>query len=140
MSFSDILNQNLDDVSAPIPLPAGTYMAVVSQIENIPELGQKKNPACKVTFKIVQAIDADTSGLKDGWKEKPVNHTFWFTEDALYRWKDFVKACGIAPEGKSIGQTQAEIKNQSVILVMKQTPDKQDPTKIYSNVADFALA
>lgn len=141
MSFSDILNQNMDEVEAPKPLPMGTYLATVVKFENKEAVGKNNNPACEVFFKPIQALEvSDPAALPKGWNEREIRNTFWITPEALYRWKNFVKACGINPEGMKFGETQALIRNAQVVISIVHTPNPKDPETVFANISGFAPA
>lgn len=85
--LTSILNKPADDIAPPKALPNGIYVAQVDGYE-VKRLGQNNNPACEFQLTISQPLDVDPSECE---LPKKLRHTYWLTEDALFRFKDFLE-------------------------------------------------
>jgi len=142
-SFMDALNRKADDIEKPKPLPVGTYIGTVAGPAEIKEIGQNNTPAAIFQFNILSAdADVDTEALTHagGCQGKRLRQTFFLTEDALYRLKDFlVEICGIEASGRTVGEMLPDAVNRMVKMTVKHRPSP-DGTQIYAEIGGFAKA
>jgi len=134
VDFRSILSNKVGAIEKPKPLPMGTYAAVFDSWE-AQEIGQKKTPGIKVTFKLTAPgddVDMDeleqVGGLPAVMKRK-VNTTYWLTDDAMYRLREFMEDVCKAEdtEERSIAAVMADCLQASVLVVIKHRfNDKQE--------------
>lgn len=134
--FSSLLNINADDVKAPVPLPAGTYLLLVLGYEFV-ESGKKKTPGVQINFAVREAIDV-AGDLPDKLSEKKARDTFWITEDSVFRLKEFIENCGIATSGRNLSELLPDLTNQTVVGQMVHRPNPEDPTRVFSELRGYA--
>ena len=142
-SFADALNRKADDVEKPKPLPVGTYLCTVAGPAEMKEIGQNSTPAAIFQFKVISPegdVDMEALSNAGGAQGKTLRQTFFLTEDALYRLKDFlVDVCGIEPNGRSLGEMLPDAVNRMFKATVKHRPS-QDGTQIYAEVNHMTKA
>ena len=104
-NFTDILDRPASEVERPAPLPAGSYACVIKGMPKHDVSSKKKTPYVEFTLQPQQAMeDVDQEAL-NAWSQKKdgtvrtlqdttIRATYYKTEDALWRLKDFLKHCG----------------------------------------------
>ena len=83
--FKALLDQQVDDVKAPVPLPTGTYQFVVNRHE-FNQKGEKNTNAVDFIVKPMAAmedVDEELLAQVEKWKEKEMKLTYWITADSL---------------------------------------------------------
>lgn len=131
--FKSILSHKVGSIEKPKPLPTGTYLAIIEGWE-ASEIGQKKTPGARVTFKLLQPeADVDMDQLEElgglaAVTKRKVNTTLWLTEDALYRAKEFIEdVCKIDVGERTLGECFPDMVGCQVKVVLKHRfSDKQE--------------
>src|SRR5438132_477516 len=103
-----------EEVTRPVPVPAGTYNAVVRGLYEEGVSSQKKTPFVKFTYALLSAgDDVDEAELAaiGGLEGKTIRDTYYTTPDALFRLTDTLINMGIDTEDKTIRQCLAETPN-----------------------------
>lgn len=143
-SFSAILDKPSDSIERPKPLPAGTYLAMVVGQPRLDKSKQKGTPFAEFTLKLVQAgEDVDASLLAEylnGRKliEITTRDTYYLTDEAAYRLKEFIDHCGVPNEdGATLGQRLAHVPGCQLLISIRHKPS-DDGTRVYANVAQTA--
>lgn len=96
-NFQSILDDSPSEVVRPKPLPVGTYVFVVGP----PTMGKsnkKGTPFVEFQLRAIAAdddVDVDELDTMGGFEGKTIRHTFYLTEDAVYRLDEFHEHCGI---------------------------------------------
>lgn len=153
MSFMDILNRPATEIEPPKPLPVGSYIATITGMPNAVKVGAAETDAYDFPAKIVApGEDVDPDALKDwsGKSGKPVQGAnaprlrFFLTEDAVYRLKDFLKACGIDVDNKkkTLAELINEVPGRQVMIHVKHRPfTRQGSTEmeIAAEVGSYSL-
>src|SRR5262249_22764520 len=104
--LSSILDRQGTEVERPRPLPFRTYRTIVTGAPRFDKSKNKGTVFVEFTLKFLPAeedVDADDlahaltkpSGESVPLQEKSNRLTFYLTEDAAYRLKDFLKHCGV---------------------------------------------
>lgn len=138
-NFSSIMNKSWDDVEPPKPFPVGHYICVVKGLPRQDQSSKKKTDFYEFTLQPISAMDdVDEDALREfgGLTDKTLRATFYLTDEALYRLKDFVEACGVDPSGKTPAQTINELPNCQVIAQVKHRPG--DNGRIFTDVSSFS--
>jgi hypothetical protein len=137
--FSAILDKPFDEIDRPKPLPVGTYVCIVQGQPRFDKSARKGTDFVEFTLKPLAAlddVDADDLEAAGGIAEKTIRHTFYLTEDAIYRLKEFLlDHLGIEADNASdaIPLTPGR---QVLVSIKHQASD--DGTRVYANVAKTA--
>lgn len=138
-NFANILqNATLGEIEKPKPLPVGSYVALIKQVEYGETTGEKKTPFARVNMEIVSPLsdvneaDLEEFGSVTGKKFKT---DFYLTEDALFRLQDFVlEHVGLDMRGMNLDQALPQIVNNQVGIKIKHEVSKRDNTTIFAVV------
>lgn len=139
--FSNILDDvKVGDAKAPTPLPEGSYIATIEETRQ-DESAQKGTPYVRVFFKIVSPEedvdqeDIDAAGGIENIIGKKVRHDFFITDEALFIFQNFIlDHVGLEVEG-TFGEAIPMLPDSEVGIRIKHTIDKDNPEKVYANVA-----
>lgn len=142
-NITDILKRPATEFEAPVPLPAGAYHCVVQGLPEQGESSKKKTPFFKWALTPLAQIDPDEEQTKaleamGGLAEKVIYATFYITEDAVYRMREFLEHCGIESEGKSLEEMVDQSPNCEVIAYLRHTPSQRDENKVFAEFAGSA--
>lgn len=134
-SFTSILDTPVSSVERPKPMPVGQYVWIVQGQPKFDKSSKKQTDFVEFTLKCSEALDTvDSDQLdewltkKDGTKSKLADATktltFYLTESALWRLKDFLTHCGVAEEDtdESLKQLIAETAGCQVIGTIRHEP------------------
>lgn len=115
--FDSLLSQDMGDVEAPKPLPAGDYILTIKSYEMV-KSSRKGTPGITFYFRPTEAgEDVDTEQLEEmgNWKEKNLRSSFWLTENSMFMIRRFLEeACGLDVEGHSLKELLPETVGQQV--------------------------
>lgn len=144
--LASILDRQTGDAERPKPLPVGTYRAIVTGAPRFDKSTKKGTDYVEFTLKFLSAEDdVDQDDLNSALTKKsgetvPLNSktsrlTFYLTEDAVYRFDEFVKHCGLDIEESPMSRRQAaaELQNSEVLIHLKHTPS-EDGEAVYPNI------
>lgn len=132
-TFASILDTPSDEIERPKPLPGGTY---ICSVKGQPNQGKAKTGTefAEFTLQILGAHeDVDPDALAECLKgkaliEKTIKATYYVTDDAIWRLKEFLDHCGVeSGPGISIRQRMSGAAGSQVNAFMKQKPS-QDGT------------
>jgi hypothetical protein len=116
--FSTILDQQATDIEPPKPLPAGSYVCIVQGLPRFDKSSRKQTDFVEFTLQPVSAEDdVDADDLEDFGPlgEKTIRATFYITNEAVYRLRDFLVDLGLEIEGHSLNELINQSPGQSVI-------------------------
>lgn len=144
-NFEDILNKPASDVKPPPAYPIGTYLCLVDGPPLREESSQKKTPCRTYRFKImspmpdVNATEAAEQQIVGKMIQgQGAGTAFYITEDALWRYKEFLSDClGIEEGTKSIREMEAEAPGRQVLVKLIHQMS-QDGKRNYHKVDGFA--
>ncbi len=97
-SFASVLDMPAQDIERPKPIPVGSYVCVVQGQPKFDKSTKKQTEYVEFTLKLLEAMDdVDEDALKEagGIKDKTMRNTYYLTEGAIWRLKDFLGHCGI---------------------------------------------
>lgn len=141
--FSDVLDMPASEVERPKPLPVGTYLFAVTGPHEDKTVGKNNTRVAEFKARPVSAMDdVDRESLADyGFPtEKTVRLSFFLTEDAIYRLKDFyVDVLGKDSEGKTIRQMLSELPGSTFLGIIQHRPS-EDGKQFYAEFKSFARA
>lgn len=141
MSFQDLLNKSVDSVERPAPLPEGTY-EVLTKAYAFVESAQKKTPGVEFEFQLMGAgLDVDKERLEGALKGKAISdrtirESFWITEKALPRLREFLERAGVNIVGRPFTQCIPEAVGRRIRVYVKQETGEGD--NVYNNISKFA--
>lgn len=141
-NFSALLEKPADSVERPKPLPAFTYLCVVKGLPENGESTQKKTPFVRFNLSPLAAVGEFDQAEIDaigGLEGKTIRDTYYITEDALWRLKQFLENCGIEAEDKSIAQMISEAPGCQILVTMRHR-SSEDGSAIFAEVAKTAAA
>lgn len=135
-NFSDILDKPATEIERPKPLPVGTYTWVVRGLPRYDKSTKKGTPYAEFTLECLgPGDDVDVEALEEagGFTGKTLRLTFYLTEEAAYRAKDFAIDCGVEIEGLTLGQ-MLEACNGCQVLAEVRHQASEDGERIYAQI------
>jgi hypothetical protein len=144
-NFQDILNKKSKDVKPPPAYPVGTYHCLVDGPPTQEESSQKKTPCRVYKFKILQPMsDVDQQQATEQQvigkyiTGQGVGAAFYVTEDAVWRYKEFLtEHLGIEEGDKTILEQEAEAPGKQVLVKLKHEIS-QDGKRIFHRIDSTA--
>jgi hypothetical protein len=146
MSFASILNNQPSETERPKPLPVGSYQCIVKGLPRLDKSAKKGTDFVQFTLQFQSAgedVDPDSleaaltkpSGEKRQLSEKSIKATYYLTEDALWRFKEFLKHLGLDIDGesKSYAAWLNETPNCVVGIYLKHVPS-DDGEMMYADI------
>lgn len=97
-NFGAILDTPSHEVERPKPLPAGSYTCVVKGLPRYDKSPKKQTEFVEFTLQPLAAgddVDADDLASMGGFANKTIRATYYITEDAKWRLKEFLDHCSI---------------------------------------------
>jgi hypothetical protein len=146
-NFGTLLDKPSSEVERPKPLPQGSYHCIVKGLPRFDVSSKKKTEFVEFTLAVQSAgEDVDEDDLKN-WMVKgdgssrriqdaTIRATYYITEDALWRLKDFLQHCGIE-EGESIRAMIDESPNCEVIAYIRHRAS-EDGEAMFAELAKTA--
>lgn len=136
LDFSKLLSTPMDTVEKPKPLPAGTYLGMISKYE-FGESKEKKTPYVRVFLNLSGPgpdIDPEeVAGIE--WSKKQLRRDLYLTDDAIYRVKELLASVGVSVEGRTFGEAIPDILNAPVIVEVTQR-NSPDGLQIFNDVGN----
>lgn len=140
--FVDILDREDEEIERPKPVPQGSYVAQVNGQPRF-DINQKtQNEFVEFTLTLLQPLeneegetDVDTEALANmGGLPKDVRTTYYLTENAAYRVKEFCNNCGVPPGGKLRARIE-QCPGSTVGVHIKHEPSRdKESGAVYANV------
>lgn len=142
VNFAELLDQDVSSIKEPEPTPPGNYTFMVGDMTT-GESSQKGTPyvqfECSIT---APSDDVDLSNTEGGFEAiagRKMRISFYLTEGALFRLRNFIDACGIDTEkGGSLGDLLPQVQGASFLGTVTQKPSPRDPSRTYAELTDFA--
>ena len=141
-NFGAILDKAPADIKAPEALPVGSYLCVVQGLPRYDKSTKKLTEFAEYTLIIQQAMDdvdpADLKAVEGGVKGKTIKATYYLTDTAAYRLKEFFEHCGLDVENaESLRQLMDEPNGCQVIAYMKHEAS-DDGKRTFARLAGTA--
>jgi hypothetical protein len=145
-TFTSLLEKKVADVERPVPLPPGSYDALVKSFDFGEARNEKKTPYVKFTYNILsprEDVDADAFEECGGMarlSRAAINDSFYITEDALFRLREFLEIkLGLEDEvaEMSLKEAISEAINRSVVVQLIHAPSKNPEDPPYVNVGKY---
>lgn len=119
--FSQLLRKPAGEAKKPAALPAGDYSGVIKSFE----VGdQNKNKTPYIRFQVAltgwpDSVDESDRGDTD-LSKRQMRRDYYLTDDALWRLDEFIKSCGVEPNGRSYEEIVPELMGASVLAEVQQ--------------------
>lgn len=126
--FAALMGQKPSEVTPPKPLPAGTFLATITDIESIVSR-EKKTPGLRVKMMLVSAEDdvdeEELAEYGDLGENATTSMDMYVTEKSLFRVTQFVEHCGLDLDDYDTTQeaVDATVGNQCNVLIEHQYGD-----------------
>jgi len=133
-NFASILDEAPTEVSAPQPLPQGTYICIVKGV-TYDKTTKKGTDYAEFTLQPIAAEnDVDPQELKDtgGLEGKTIRATFYLTEDAIYRLDEFHTHCGLDLADVASRKTRNDAVINSEVRAFVKHETSQDGSRIFA--------
>lgn len=136
-NFGALLDKPGSEIERPKPLPQGSYVAMVQGLPRFDKSSQKQTEFVEFTLKLLSAQeDVDADELKDlgGLADKTIKATYYITEGALWRLKEFLTSCGLDADGDgSLRELIEETPGQQVGIFINHEASR-DGTSVFARV------
>jgi len=115
VDLSQYLNMRAGEAKRPQPLKVGIYKGRVSRYE--PGQNNRNNtPYIRifvVPYEWPEGTTQDEIGDTD-LSRRQLRKDFYLTEESLYRLDDFLRSCGIVPNGQTYGELMSQVISMDV--------------------------
>ncbi len=138
-NFGALLDKPASDVERPKPLPQGSYHCVVKGLPRFDKSSKKFTEFVEFTLQPTSAgedVDEEDLEAMGGIANKTIRATYYITEDALWRLKDFLGHCGIEEDG-SLRNMIDQTPNCEVIAFIKHRAS-EDGQAVFAELAKTA--
>ena len=136
-NFGSILDRAPSEIEKPKPLPQGSYITVLVGQPRFDKSAKKQTEFVEFTHKLLAAqedVDEDELKAMGGIKEKVMKNTFYLTEGAAWRLKEFLEHCGIdLDECENLRAAVEETPGKQVGIFVNHEAS-QDGTSIFARV------
>lgn len=139
-NFGALLDKPSADVERPKPLPQGSYTCVVKGLPRYDKSSKKLTEFVEFTLQPLAAgedVDQDDLQAMGGYQNKTIRATYYITEDALWRLKDFLGHLGIEEDEKSLRQMIDETPGKQVTAFVKHQAS-EDGTAVFAQLGKTA--
>lgn len=140
-NFGVLLDKPASDVERPKPLPQGSYHCIVKGLPRFDKSSKKFTEFVEFTLQPTAAgedVDEEDLAAMGGIANKTIRATYYITEDALWRLKDFLSHCGIEEDG-SLRNMIDQTPNCEVIAFIKHRAS-EDGQSVFAELAKTAPA
>jgi len=138
-NFGALLDKPASDVERPKPLPQGSYHCIVKGLPRFDKYSKKFTEFVEFTLQPTAAgedVDEEDLAAMGGIANKTIRATYYITEDALWRLKDFLSHCGIEEDG-SLRNMIDQTPNCEVIAFIKHRAS-EDGQSVFAELAKTA--
>lgn len=140
-NFGALLDTAPSETERPKPLPQGQYLCVVQGLPKYDKSTKKQTEYVEFTLKPIQVgedVDQEELAAMGGIADKTIRATFYLTENALWRLKDFLAHCGIdVDEAENYRVAIDETTNQQVVAFIRHVPS-DDGEAVFANLGKTA--
>lgn len=149
-NFGSVLDRPSQAIERPRPLPAGHYIMVVKGQPKFDKSTQKKTEYAEYTMVPMQAmedVDAEAladaltnkaTGEKKALQDKTMRNTYYLTDDAIWRLKEFLDHCGVDDgDGITLRQRVNAATGCQVLVTVRNRPS-EDGQNMFAEIAGTA--
>ena len=137
-NFAELLNKPAGEAKKPPVLDAGDYPGVIKSYE-MGESSQKKTPYVRFMVGLTGWPEgAEPQTREDGTpidlSTKTLRRDFFITDDALWRFDEFLRAIGIDPTGRTYADLLPETVGAGVLAEVRQGMN-QNSNDLFNEIA-----
>ena len=136
-SFSSILDRAPSEIEKPKPAPQGSYTTVLVGQPRFDKSAKKQTDFVEFQHKLLSAqddVDEDELKALGGIKDKVMKNTFYLTEGATWRLKEFLEHCGIdMDEVESLREAVEQTPGKQVGVFVNHEAS-QDGTSVFARI------
>lgn len=135
-SFASILDTPSSEVERPKPLPQGSYVAQIQGLPRYDKSSKKQTEFVEFNLQLLSVgddVDKDELEAIGGFKGKTIKATYYLTETALWRLKEFLDHCGIEEGDATLRQRVEATAGQQVGIFINHEAS-QDGSAIFARV------
>lgn len=142
-NFQDLLNQPVEEVKRPKPLPVGSYVFNIGDYK-FDKSSKKQTDFVQFSLTPIQPLDdVDQSELSEALGEKTLSDKgqkvdFYLTGEAIYRLDEFLLDFVGTTKGNTRTEQIAEAKGMQVVGYISHSPSQRDANTIYANITQFS--
>lgn len=142
-NFQDLLNQPVEEVKRPKPLPVGSYVFNIGDYK-FDKSAKKQTDFVQFNLTPIQPLDdVDQSELSEALGEKTLSDKgqkvdFYLTGEAIYRLDEFLLDYVGTTKGNTRTEQIAEAKGMQVVGYISHSPSQRDANTIYANISQFS--
>lgn len=136
-NFSSILKTAPSAVERPKPMPQGTYICMVQGLPRFDKSSKKQTEFVEFTLKLLSAgedVDQEELAALGGIGDKTIKATYYLTENALWRLKDFLAHCGMDIEAYESFEAAIEDTPSKQVGVFITHEASQDGESVFARV------
>ncbi|MFA6159363.1 MAG: hypothetical protein WC763_07095 [Candidatus Paceibacterota bacterium] len=136
-NFTSILSRPASETERPKPLPVGSYTALISGLPRFDKSSKKQTDFVEFTLKLLSAhddVDAEELATMGGVADKTIKDTYYLTETALWRLKDFLANAGLdVDSGNSYNELIEATPGQQIGISIRHEAS-QDGQSIFARI------
>jgi hypothetical protein len=138
-NFNELLQQDPSKFERRPVVPEGEWLAVIKSKE-FGTSAKKKTPLVTFTFGLVSPMPSVPQAALEGFdiSKAKMQDDFYFTEDAMFRLKEFFETVGCTQS--STGDSIEAAIGQQVIISVGHSPNEREPSRPYANITGYASA
>lgn len=136
-NFGSVLDKPTTEIERPKPIPQGTYVFAIQGMPRFDKSTKKGTEFVEFTCKILQAgedVDPEELQAMGGIADKTLKHTFYLTENSIYRLKEFLIDDLRIEEEATLRPMIEKAVGAQFMAQIKHTPS-DDGKSVYSNIA-----
>lgn len=125
--FSQLLKKPAGEAKKPPVLPIGDYGGVVRSQE-VGDNNQRRTPYVRFMLVLTEwPEDMDSQDRPEDvdLNKRQLRKDYYLTEDALWRLDDFIRSCGIDPQGRAYEEILPELIGQPVTVQVSHYTNQQ---------------
>lgn len=141
-NFGSVLDKPSNEIERPRPAPQGSYLCTINGMPRFDKSAKKQTEFVEFSLRPIQAMeDVDEDALKEwgGLADKTFKHTFYLTENSVYRLKEFLIQDLEIDEQDTLRPMIDETPGKQCLVTIKHTAS-DDGKSVYANVASTAKA
>lgn len=149
--FANILDRAPSEITAPTPLPPGTYLTIIQGLPRYDKSTKKQTDYVEFIHKFSSpADDVDADDLKAALTNEKtgetkslgditMKNTYYITEASAWRLKKFLEDCGFDTDSDehSLRELCESTSNSEVYVTVKHRPS-DDGKRIFAEISDTA--
>lgn len=142
-NFGSILDKAPSDVKAPEALPVGSYLCTVMGLPRYDKSTKKGTEFVEYNL-VIQDVgedvdEEDAKAVDGGLRGKSIKATYYLTDTALYRLKEFLEHCGLDVEhAESMRELVDQAQGQQVIAYLKHEAATDGSDRVFARLAGTA--